>query len=81
MMEFVLKTGQNVAGTGRWYDAYGGRCSGRQAPYGFWCSWENPRSQLPSDPQTPCVYMRFFCIYMPATDRSLFLSLSLSLSL
>ena len=45
--------GINVGGTGHWYDSYGGRCSGRQAPFGFWCSWSNPRSQLPSDPQTP----------------------------
>ena len=45
--------GANVAGTGHWYNSYGGRCSGRQAPYGFWCSGLNPRSQLPSDPQVP----------------------------
>lgn len=45
--------GANVAGTGHWYDSHGGRCSGRQAPYGFWCSADNPRSQLPSDPQVP----------------------------
>jgi len=45
--------GVNVGGTGRWYDSYGGHCSGRQAPFGFWCSWANPRSNLPQDPQTP----------------------------
>jgi hypothetical protein len=41
--------GVNVGGTGHWFDAYGGLCSGRQAPYGFWCSPANPRSQLPND--------------------------------
>lgn len=46
---FLPNAGENVGGTGRWFDAYGGRCSGRQAPYGFWCSVENPRSQLPND--------------------------------
>eukprot|EP01043_Picozoa_sp_COSAG02_P018682 COSAG02_NODE_878_length_16266_cov_8.886559_7_plen_269_part_00 len=50
---FLPVAGQNVGGSGRWYDSYGGRCSGRQAPFGFWCSWANPRSNLPSDPQTP----------------------------
>lgn len=43
--------GANVAGTGHWFDAFGGRCSDRQAPYGFWCSMANPRSQLPNDHQ------------------------------
>ena len=45
--------GQNVAGTGHWFDAHGGQCAGRQAPYGFWCSGANPRSQLPDDYQSP----------------------------
>ena len=46
--------GENMAGTGSWYDSYGGAvCSGRQAPYGFWCSADNPRTNLPGDYQAP----------------------------
>ena len=37
---------RNAAGTGRWAGFSGGLCSGRQAPYGFWCSANNTRSQL-----------------------------------
>ena len=45
--------GQNAGGTGRWADFSGGVCSGRQAPYGFWCSANNTRSQFTGDYQAP----------------------------
>ena len=48
---FLPIAGRNVAGTGNWTDFYGGLCSERQAPFGFWCSQGNTRSQLPDDPQ------------------------------
>ena len=51
---FLPNAGTNVAGTGHWFDAYGGLCSDRQAPFGFWCSDANPRSQLPNDFQAAC---------------------------
>ena len=41
--------GENMAGTGAWMSAYGELCSDRQAPYGFWCTDQNPRSQIPGD--------------------------------
>jgi hypothetical protein len=41
--------GENIAGTGHWYDSYGGGCSGRQAPFGYWCSVNNSRSECPDD--------------------------------
>jgi hypothetical protein len=44
--------GEDMAGTGAWFDAYNGTCSGRQAPYGYWCSADNPRSRLSGDPST-----------------------------
>jgi hypothetical protein len=28
--------GENMGGTGRWYDSYGGGCSGNTAPFGYW---------------------------------------------
>ena len=45
--------GLNMAGTGSWFDAYGGLCSGKQAPFGFWCSGANPRTNAPNDYQAP----------------------------
>ena len=51
--QVLPNAGWNMAGTGRWFDAHGGQCSGRQAPYGYWCSDANPRSQLPNDYQSP----------------------------
>jgi hypothetical protein len=62
--------GANVAGTGHWYDSRGGRCSGRQAPYGFWCSVFNPRSQLPADPQEPYSMPGGFKLNRAAPDQA-----------
>ena len=45
--------GLNMAGTGSWFDAYGGLCSGKQAPFGFWCSGANPRTSAQNDYQNP----------------------------
>ena len=45
----LIYGGHNAGGTGRWSDFVGGICSGRQAPYGFWCSLNNTRSQFAND--------------------------------
>ena len=42
-------SGENLGGTGRWYDSAGGGCSGRQAPFGYWCSDANSRGACPDD--------------------------------
>ena len=39
--------GENMGGTGRFYDSAGGGCSGRQAPFGYWCSDSNSRGACP----------------------------------
>jgi hypothetical protein len=46
-------TGTNFGGTGRWADSYGGVCSSRQAPFGYWCSTANSRSQAQNDLYPP----------------------------
>lgn len=40
--------GANMGGTGRFYDSAGGGCSGRQAPFGYWCSDSNSRGACPN---------------------------------
>ena len=45
--------GENLAGTGHWEDAYGGPCSGRQAPFGYWCSAQNSRAAATNDYYPP----------------------------
>eukprot|EP01050_Picozoa_sp_SAG11_P017298 SAG11_NODE_2479_length_3311_cov_1.926526_1_plen_710_part_10 len=42
-------SGENLGGTGRWYDSAGGGCAGRQAPFGYWCSDSNSRGACPGD--------------------------------
>ena len=41
--------GENLGGTGHWYDSVGGGCGGRQAPFGYWCSDANSRGACPGD--------------------------------
>jgi len=51
--------GENMGGTGRFYDSVGGGCSGRLAPFGYWCSDSNSRGACPNGAQclliVPCV--------------------------
>ena len=58
----------NAAGTGRWDDFSGGLCSGRQAPFGFWCSANNTRSRFTGDFQAPYQMPGGFT-FDPATSR------------
>ena len=60
--------GANAGGTGRWSDFTGGICSGRQAPYGFWCSQNNTRSQFQGDFQAP-YWMPGGFTFDPAASR------------
>ena len=60
--------GESLGGTGRWSDGYGGLCSDRQAPFGYWCNPENSRSTAPNDNYPPYGSVGGF-FYDPASSR------------